>query len=259
MLRVYADQYIALGERIGGAKAVYALTEPDLDDPARDPMSPESCDGIAADLAQIQRLCNELDLPVAFKLVKKHREPIPTTLREYGFLVDVVYAELEGRLFLYVPANVAKFYDDDDILSEAARLAFPSCHKELRDSGSSLACGLWTASVFHAMRAAEIGVRALGKALNVTFPDKPLELAEWHQILDQADRKIKDIGQQPKTTQRDEDLLFYSTAAAQFRYFKDGWRVRVAHGRETYDEAQAVRLLDHARDFFETLAGRLSE
>jgi hypothetical protein len=94
-----------------------------------------------------------------------------------------VYSELEGRLFLYVPTNVAGHYDNDDVLSEIARIAFPSCHRELIESGNCLACGLWTASVFHAMRAAEIGVKVMGKSLGVTFPDKPVDLAEWQQIL----------------------------------------------------------------------------
>jgi hypothetical protein len=30
-----------------------------------------------------------------------------------------------------------------------------------------------------------------------------------------------------------------ATVEDQFRYFKDGWRIRVAHARATYDEAQA--------------------
>lgn len=259
MLRVYADQYIALGERVGGAKAVYVLTEPQTDDPGHEGMSPESREGIEADLAQIQRLCNELELPVAFKLVKKHRDPIPTTLREFEFLIDVVYAELEGRLFFYVLPAAAAHYNDEGVLSERARLAFPSPYRELKESGNCIACDAWTASVFHSMRAAEIGVRVMGSALEVEFPDKPLDQAEWQQILNQADGKIKAIGQRPKDAQRDEDLAFYSAAAVQSRYFKDGWRVRVAHGRTTYGEAEAIKLLGHVRDFFEALSARLAE
>jgi hypothetical protein len=109
------------------------------------------------------------------------------------------------------------------------------------------------------MRAAEIGVRVLGASLGVAFPDKPIDLAEWGQILDQADSKIKAIGQKPKSSERDADQAFYSTAAAEFRYLKDGWRVRVAHARATYVEDQAIKIFDHTRDFFEVLAERLEE
>jgi hypothetical protein len=174
-------------------------------------------------------------------------------------LIDTIYAELGGRLFLYVPNHLAKQCDNDDVLSDAARLAFPRVYCELRSCGSCLSCGQWTASVFHAMRAAEIGVRVMGKSLDVSFPDKSVDQAEWQHILDQADSKIRTISQQPKSVQKDNDQQFYSTAAAEFRYFKDGWRVRVAHARATYVESEGIKLLDHTRDFFEVLAGRLSE
>jgi hypothetical protein len=109
------------------------------------------------------------------------------------------------------------------------------------------------------MRAAEIGVRSLGVALNVSFPDKPLELAEWANILDQADSKIVAMKLLSRGANKDEELKFYSQAALQFRYFKDGWRIRVAHARETYEERQAIRIFDHTLEFFEILATRLRE
>ena len=62
-------------------------------------------------------------------------------------------------------------------------------------------------------------------------------LAEWQQILDQIERKIREISQHPKTLQKDADQKFYSEAASQFRYFKDGWRVRAAHARESFTES----------------------
>jgi len=259
MLRVYADRYIDLGERINDAKAVLQYTEDNFPIESDRQMIRKELDKIGADLIEIEGLCRELELPTASKLIRKHMGTPPNTRREYQILIDAVYAELEGKLFLYVPTNLAKFYEDDDILSENARLKYPSPYREMRESGCCISCGLWTASVFHSMRAAEIGVKGLGNKLGVAFPDKPIELAEWHQILDQSDSKIKAIGQLPKSIQRDEDQLFYSTAAAQFRYFKDGWRVRVAHGRAIYVEAEAIKLLDHTRDFFETLSLRLSE
>jgi hypothetical protein len=59
--------------------------------------------------------------------------------------------------------------------------------------------------------------------------------------------------------QKDEILPFYSQAAVQFRYFKDAWRIRVAHARETYEEPAATRVFNHTLEFFETLSTRLQE
>jgi hypothetical protein len=54
---------------------------------------------------------------------------------------------------------------------------------------------------------------------------------------------------------KDADLLFFNEAADQFSFFKDGWRIRVAHARATYTEPQAKEAIDHVRSFSETLAG----
>ena len=109
------------------------------------------------------------------------------------------------------------------------------------------------------MRAAEIGLRVLANDLNVSFSDRPLELAQWQPIIDQMDAKIRGMGQKPAGLAKEADLKFYSEAASQFRYFKDGWRVRAAHARETFTEAAAKRVLDHVCDFFSSLSDRLSE
>jgi hypothetical protein len=63
----------------------------------------------------------------------------------------------------------------------------------------------------------------------------------------------------PRGTHKDEEVNFYAKAAVQFRYFKDAWRVRVAHARDTYEEAPAVKVFNHTLEFFETLATRLKK
>jgi cytochrome P450 len=145
------------------------------------------------------------------------------------------------------------------VLPSIVTVAFPLAAKELVSAGNAFAAGLPTSCVFHSMRAAEIGVRVLAKALGVTFPDKPIELAEWQNILDQADSKIVAKKNLPRGSAKDEELNFYSQAAVQFRYFKDAWRIRVAHARETYEDYQARRIFDHTLEFFETLSARLKE
>jgi hypothetical protein len=111
------------------------------------------------------------------------------------------------------------------------------------------------------MRAAEIGVRALGKNMNIKIKSgKPIEMAEWREILDGLNTSVRDIENLPNSTpNKDDDLLFYSEACAQFRFFKNGWRIRVAHARASYEEPQAKEAIDHVRSFFEILAPRLKE
>jgi hypothetical protein len=111
------------------------------------------------------------------------------------------------------------------------------------------------------MRAAEIGLRALATALSLKIKgNKPIEMAEWREILDALNTSVQGIENRPNSDPtKDDDLLFYSEAAAQFRFFKGGWRIRVMHARAIYDENQAVDALNHVRSFFEILATRLRE
>jgi hypothetical protein len=89
---------------------------------------------------------------------------------------------------------------------------------------------------------------------------KPLELAEWREILDGLSTAIHGIENSPNSTpNKEENLAFYSEVCAQFRFFKNGWRVRAAHARATYTEPQAKEAIDHVRSFFEILAPRLAE
>ena len=202
-------------------------------------------------------LCKKIGLPTSLELLKDRENDPPQTAREWEVLVAAVRAELKAKLFLFVPSHRAKYHELT--LQSTVTAAFPAASKELVAAGNSLAVGLYTAAVFHSMRAAEIGVRVLAGTLGVTFPDKPLELAEWQNILDQADSKIVAMKELPRGTHKDEELNFYSQAAVQFRYFKDAWRVRVAHARETYEEGPAIRVFNHTMEFFETLATRLKE
>jgi hypothetical protein len=135
---------------------------------------------------------------------------------------------------------------------------FPNHSIEIRDAGTCFSAGLHTACVFHAMRAAEIGVRALAAALQVQL-ETSIELTEWGVIQDKIDSKVKDLKQLPRSLKRDEDQRFYSEAAAQLRYFKAGWRIRAAHARATFNEQQALMALNHVREFFEAISTRLTE
>jgi hypothetical protein len=108
------------------------------------------------------------------------------------------------------------------------------------------------------MRAAETGVRALGTAMEISL-SHPIELADQQAILNAVQGKLSDIGKRPRSVERDADLEFFAQAAAQLQFFKDGWRVRLAHARATYNEAQAREVIDHVRAFFEIAAARLKE
>lgn len=188
----------------------------------------------------------------------------PETQAEIDLVMSAVMAELQSQLFLFIPQHAAKYYEQHDMVPNDVKQSFPDSSVELQTAGTCFAVGLYTACVFHSMRAAEVGVRLLAGDLakidGVKIEFKaPIEFQEWGVIQDRIDSAIKNLKQRPRGHDREKDQRFFSEAAAQFRYFNDGWRVRAAHSREPFSEQQALTILDHTREFFVTLAERLSE
>lgn len=220
---------------------------------------------LALFLNDLKKLAVEFELPTSSVLLHMAVKDLPRTSREMNILLLAVRTEVHGKLFVFIPSERSDYFEMDGVLSDKAKEAFPNAYSELREGANCYAAERYTACVFHAMRAAEIGLRALAADVGVTFPDKPLELAEWQNLIEKSENKIKEIvncsvRDDPQQAQRrDEDRKFYSEVAAQFRYFKDGWRIRASHARETYIGSQALNVLNHVRQFFEDLAVRLRE
>ena len=133
--------------------------------------------------------------------------------------------------------------------------AFKSAESDIKAGMDIWALGHGTASVYHFMLVLEHGLRALATDVGKSF-----DLQNWHGIIDEIQSAITELNKTlPKGTARNDRLQFLSLAAAEFRYFKDGWRNHVAHGRATYDEHQARSVMEHVRTFMNVLSDRLSE
>ena len=258
MLAIYAVHYIELGRFIEEAKMVLASAE-EIDTGGPIPESRELSDGEKDDLRdtmqKMLRECRTLGLKASTAVLSQHidDDDLPQTSREFEILVEMVEAEIGAKKFFFIPDHRVQYYELD--LQRAISSAFPAAASEIVAAGNSFATMLYTACVFHAMRAAEIGVRALAREIGVTFQTK-IEFVEFGSVLDKIDSKIRDMRNLPRGEKKDTDLQFLSEAASQFRYFKDGWRVRAAHARATFDERQALTVFDHTLSFFQTLTNR---
>ena len=95
-----------------------------------------------------------------------------------------------------------------------------------------------TASVFHSMRVAEHGLRALAKERRVKLPrNKQIEWGTWQEIIKALDDEIRLIGTTKKAGwAKDAALEFYSGARADLNGFKDEYRNLVSHVRASYDD-----------------------
>lgn len=254
MLRVYGSAYVRLGTRIETARVIFTMAENEEHDSEARNLYPGEIEALRNSLDMILHECRTLGLTVSEGLIAKRAKDLPQTLRELDLLVDAVLSEMGDKLFLFVPSHRAAFFENDDLLTTVAKQHFPRATQQMREAGNAFAAGLSTACVFHCMRALEHGMGALADSVGLTF-----DVQNWQNILDQIEAKIRAEAATPKTPQRDEHLKFFSEAASEFRHFKDGWRNHVSHNKVSYEEAEALKIMEHVRDFIETLSTRLSE
>jgi hypothetical protein len=172
--------------------------------------------------------------------------------------------ELEQRLFYYLPLERARQYQDPLSGWSAARTAFPSIEPEVVEAVRCLAFERPTASVFHAMRVLERGLRVLAARLHV--PMHKVKDATWEGVIVAIERKIADLRPQPaikrprlSKSRRKVTWERYAELAQQFRYFKDVWRNHAMHDDASYNEEQAAGILRSVCDFMNEMATKLEE
>ena len=259
MQRVHAWHYVAIGKILQllsapfGDSSVQVFPTPRLDENNRD--------WVVEQLGIISTHCGQLKLSVSAEFLQTYivrfGQALPSTADVKNFVefFDVTFnAELQKRLFVFVPPERADTFDRDMLFGEMVEIGFPSASREIREAGNCYALGLNTACVFHCMRTLESGLRCLADRFGLKF-----ELEQWQNVIEQIESKIEVLKSMPKSMQRVEDQEFYSKAAMQFAYFKDAWRNHVMHGRRSYDENEALRVFEHTGDFMLHLATKMHE
>jgi len=252
MLRISAETYINLGITIADFSCAFYAAELNLDMPLKE----EDRTNLKQFLIKLKEHADKLKLKVSYAILNNKIDDIPQNIREFDLLIDVIITEIRSNLFIYIPSHKAKYHEFASTFIGPQK--FPEASKELIKAGNCYALGENTASVFHSMRAVELGLRALAKHLNVTFPF-PLELADWQNIIDKIEAAIKGLEQLPKSEEKDKELKYCSATASQFRYFKEAYRKHVMHVRENYDEYQAITIMEHTLNFVNSLSDKISE
>jgi hypothetical protein len=159
------------------------------------------------------------------------------------------YPPHKGFLFLRIPGDWAE-----------TLTAFPSVKEEIEEGVDCYATEHNTACVFHMMRVAEIGMRALARERKVSFPKHPLEWADWQNIIEGIEKSVRALGPvMPRGPAKDAALAFYSGAVGQLNGFKDTYRNVVMHVRRSYDELDALRAINQVRDFMNGLSAKIDE
>lgn len=263
MLKENADEYVQLGSRITDARLIYEFGENFTSESVNGEriLSEKGIAELKAEFSRLFKLAKRLNLPVSMKMLGRrmvYDDQIPKTVDAFDMLMEIFSDELQSQLFLAVPPRQAAYYEHDNLLPEAARLAFPMATAEMRMAGNAFALDLYTDSVFHCMRALEYALRALATDVGLTF-----DAQQWQNIIDQIEGKVNDMRTHGISgmakIDKDARLQFLSASAKEFAYFKDGWRNYVAHTKATYGRQQALNVLNHVRDFIKRLSDHLKE
>jgi hypothetical protein len=216
--------------------------------------------GEKMNLKKLAQNCERLDLRTSLDQIVKLVERITANDRELNFtsaienLASVIHSELKARVFVYVPAERAKYVARDTWADVSVHLSFPSSIKELYAAGRCYAYGEPDASIYHAMRALEPCLEALAVQFGVEYAHR-----NWYNIINEIEAAIRQVSKSKRTEQEREDEHFYGQIAAQFVFVKDGWRNYVMHSKERYSDREAERTLSNVEGILELASRKLKE
>lgn len=166
----------------------------------------------------------------------------------------------QKRVFLILDTERDKLAKRTDLFGPAVSAAFPSADADIREAGNCLAAECNTAAVFHLMRVAEVGLRALARDRRVRLPRKqPLNLAAWETIVKELEAAEEAIRHYPKTGAQAAQFAFHHGAISLFAKFKSIFRNQVMHAQQHFGPDHALRIFEDVRAFMQVLAQRIGE
>lgn len=260
MFRLHLENYITLGANIATLRELIKSSQPGggaqpiLHHEGRALRVGVTSAAVSV-LGQLKDACDLLELTTSSASISAAVTQGRVGHETIECLIDVVKSEMSGRLFLRVPAERANLWESDSLLSDEARKAFPASSLEIRSAGTAYACGLWSACVFHAMRAAEDALVKISDELGIVRSGSE----QWGNVIDQIEARLRDIAKKPKADQEKiEKLQPLSALLIDMRLFKDAWRNQMAHSIFGYNDTMSRDILSAVSRVLEASALRLN-
>ena len=198
------------------------------------------------------QICGKFQLTHSIQSIEPLRDNPPQTDRELAIYYGMMLNELGGSSFFQMPAERARYYRSNALVSNKVKDRFSAVPDEIQAAGTAYACRQSTASVFHSMRAAEAGLLEIAAQLEVPTTDDQM-LKNVVDGIQAAARKLDDI---PRHPNKKSDSQFYSEVALEAGLMKDAWRNYVSHAKKTYSEPEAIEILNATCRFYEKIAAR---
>jgi hypothetical protein len=183
---------------------------------------------------------------------------------ELVVLRQCIEADLEKRMFAFIEPHHAELFWAIEKTWQEVLAKLPDSGKDIEDAHVTYMAEVYTSTVFHMMRVAEHGLRALAKKLRISRALKhkghniPIDHAEWQQVITEIKNKLGVIQQKPRGPKRTAELELLSDAADHCTFMKDIWRNSVSHTRKPYGEPEARAAIDRVRGFMQFVATQLA-
>lgn len=196
--------------------------------------------GFPASAASAKRIKALFESPgITYKTMREHYEEFQGRLRD----------ELNSTFCLAIEGRHLAYYETPNRFGEAVAKRFPATADDIEEAGKCIAVGRPTASVFHLMRALEVGLQGFADKLGIVFNKD----RNWQAILNSVNGAIKSL---PRATREEKEYLGKCSATSLFlEQVKDAWRNDVMHPRAVYTPEQAEEIDTLARSLMVKLAG----
>jgi hypothetical protein len=186
----------------------------------------------------------------------------PSLAKEFVALREAIEDDIQYERFYHYPRALSLLPISVQGDWAPTLAAFPSkgIKDEIESGVDCYALDHPTAAIFHFMRVAEHGLRALAYERGVRLvKNKPVEWATWGDILKEIEKAKVAIEQKTAGPKKDAALDFYSGALAHFNGFKDQYRNMVMHVRRIYEPWEAEMAMRQVRDFMNKLSSKIGE
>lgn len=224
----------------------------------------KSIPAIEESLKSARRTLEDLDLTLSVLQLDRTRALLQrrglkaSELREsFIDLNSRLQDELELRCFLVLSPSKARYFDPElPLWGEGFRSNFPSASRDMEEAARCFALGLNTATAFHAMRIAEVGIRALARCLGIADPVRGAD-RNWAVAL----RKVKEeIDRRWPAAQRlAGDGHKFEALYASLDAMKNPWRNATMHVEAIYSEDDARAIFDAVGAFMRRVSDRMNE
>lgn len=171
------------------------------------------------------------------------KSEIRSRVRELKIRIE---EDLRTKNFLFVPTEMASFWNRDDAFKLGAK--FQTAHDDIKEAGNCLALGRGTACVMHLARAMDGVLNKLASHLQVT----PTPKATWGTILNAMSGKINKMPEDTASKKTNRDR--WSEARVHLFHVKEAWRDRPLHAKESYTPARAKEIYEAVRVFMSHFA-----